>query len=69
MPILSVHKHRSANVFCDCPDHIEARKAGVKAHKTSVAMLEAAKAGDWDKVDALLPELEKFNAIARQCDE
>ena len=67
MQILS--KHRSANVFCDCPDHVEARKAGVEARKIVVTILQATEVKDWVKVDSLLPELLRLHAIARQCDE
>jgi hypothetical protein len=65
--INNVHTFKNG-IYCECAAHREARAAGAKAHEISVAMLEAYKAGDEKKSDELCNELERLNAIARQCD-
>jgi len=69
MPVGNADLHTFKNgVFCECIAHKEARAAGAKAYKVSVALLEAHKVGDEKKTEELYQELVRLNAIARQCD-
>lgn len=61
MSIGSYHNTDMASSLCDCPEHTEARAAGIEARKIVTQILEASRAGNTELVRTLSGELESVN--------